>query len=415
MEKCIACIATFDTKGKEIKYIKDIIEKRGHRTITIDCGVLGTPAFQADITREQVAQAAGSTLEQVKATGSAGNAAEIMVPGLIKIVRELCDSGRLAGAIGIGGGMGIYIGTSAMKTMPLGMPKIMVSPKVGQAGAAAYVGTRDVTIMPSVADIEGLNSVIARVLANAAGAIVGMVEVAEIAEIPKGPIVVMSELGTTTRGALMVQGMLEKRGYDVIIFGGMGIGGRCQEDLITNEPGIVGVIEFGISEVGGEIFQASARSGPDRLESAGKRGIPQIVTPGNVDFIAFLGPETLTERFKTGHKINYHNPMATLPMMTAEERSMIAEVVAEKLNRAKGPVRFLLPLRGFSGMDIKGREYFDPDADRAFAKTLKGKLKPTIPVIEIDAHINDSIFAEKAVEHFFDQQKEWESQKKGGK
>jgi len=196
----------------------------------------------------------------------------------------------------------------------------------------------------------------------------------------------------------MAKSGLEKNGYEILPFAGMGVGGRAQEDYIRENP-VAGVIELGIYEIGGELLGAAARSGPNRMEAAGKKGVPQLVTPGNADFVAFLGMETVPDRFKNRH-IHAHNPQATLMRTSADEMKLIAETVAHKLNQATGPVKVLIPTRGFSDLDKEGAMYYDPDSDKVFIDTLKSKLNPLIPVLEIDAHINDPLFVEAVVENF---------------
>lgn len=401
MQRTIACIATLDTKGPELEYTASIIRKMGHNALIIDTGILDKPKTTADITRNEVARAANKTLEEIIAIGDQGKCADIMTSGLVNIIKELQISGKIDGVISIGGGMGSGISTTAMRALPVGFPKLMVSIKIGQAGAQWYVGTKDVTLMPSVCDIEGLNRVSRRILSNAAGAIIGMAEAGEIEDLKdilERPLIALSELGTTTKCGLKVKTALQDKGYDVVIFAGGGIGGKCQEEFIRDNP-VMGVIELGIQEVINELVGAAATSGPNRLEAAGEKGIIQLITPGNADFVAFLGMETVPPRYKD-RKLLYHNPQATLMRVNADEFKLAGKVIAGKLNRTKGPIKVLIPTRGFSSLDQKGKPFYDPDADEVFINSLKSNLKASIPVREIDANINDDQFADAVVQEF---------------
>lgn len=409
MPKGIALIMTLDTKAPEAKYISDIIKRKGHDVILTDTGILGKPGITPDISREEVAMAANTSLEEVRALGTAGKASEAMTPGLVKIIKDLYASGKLEGVISVGGGVGSGMASTAMRVLPVGFPKILVSIKIGQGGAEWYVGTKDVTLMPPVCDIEGLNRVTRRILANAAGAIVGMVEAAAEVKIEEKSLVVIGKFGITTACGLVVKSALEARGWEVVSFPGSGIGGRCQEEFIRDND-VDGVIELSVYEVGGELFNALSRSGKDRLETAGRKGIPQLITPGGAETIAFLGPETVPDRYKN-RKFTYHNPQSTAMRLNADEMRLLGKTIGEKLNLATGPVKVLIPTRGFSSWNIKGREFYDPDSDREFINSLKSSLKPTIPVQEIDAHINDRQFAEAVVKEFLQLHSRWSSGK----
>jgi uncharacterized protein (UPF0261 family) len=281
---------------------------------------------------------------------------------------------------------------------------MLVSQKIVQAGIRKYVGTRDIVVMPCVADLAGLNRLTSVALNRAVGAITGMV--ATVGAVPDRsdtsnrsatpeqsdkPLVFMTMTGLSTACGMRVQSLLEERGFEVVVFHTIGVGGETFEALVRDYP-VKGVIELGLNEIGNELLGGMASAGPHRLEAAGDKGIPQIITPGNVDIINFLAPETLPECFRD-RVIAYHNPQATLPRVNADEMRLIAGAVAAKLNLARGPVAVLLPLRGFSSLDIAGNVFFDPEADRAFIERLKSSLNSTIRVREIDAHINDEAFA----------------------
>ena len=401
MKKIVLCIGTLDTKGPELQYIKQLIErKRGYDALVMDIGSLGIAPFTADITAEEVAKAAGSTIQEVRGLKEAGPAAKIMTIGAIRIVKELYCSGKFHGAISIGGGMGSGVASAVMRELPIGMPKFMLSSqKIVQAGIRNYVGTKDIVIMPSVADIAGFNRLTRDALRKSVGAIIGMMETAEI-EVSEKPFVFMTMTGLSTGCGLKVKSFLEDKGFEVAVFHTIGVGGETFEELVKSYR-VSGVIELGLNEIGNELFGGLASAGPNRLEAAGEKGIPQIITPGCIDIINFLAPETLPDRYKD-RPLCFHNPQATLPRLNAEELRMVGETVGKKLNRAAGRVRVLIPIRGFSSLDRQGNIFYDPIADRAFIDSLKSSLKEAIEVREIDAHINDDEFANAVANEFMD-------------
>jgi len=398
LKKTILCIGTVDSKAEEIKCIRDLIEKRGHIPLLMDVGSLGKAPFTLDITSEEVANAAGGKIEEVRSLKEAGPAAKIMSEGAKIIAKDMYDAGRFQGVIGIGGGMGSAIVSAVMRELPIGVPKFMLcSQKIVQAGIRGYVGIKDISVMPSVADIAGLNRLTRKALSNAVGAVVGMVESPDIEETEK-PLVFITTLGRPKSCGTKVKSMLEEKGFEVAVFHTVGIGGRTCEELVKSYP-VVGVIELGLNEIGNELLGGTCSAGPDRLEAAGERGIPQIVTPGFADLINFLGPETLPDKYRH-RNIVVHNPQSTVMRVNAEEAKMIGEVIADKLNKAAGPVKFLLPTRGFSHFDRSGDVFFDTVADKAFTDALKGAMKEDIEIREVYAHIDDDEFA-KIVLHEF--------------
>ena len=401
MKKVILCIGTLDTKGPELLYIKQLIEQRsGYEALVMDIGSLDVAHFTADITAEEVAQAAGRTIEEVRDLKEAGPAAKIMAAGAVRIVKDLYHSGEFHGAISIGGGMGSGVASAVMRELPIGMPKFMLSSqKIVQAGIRKYVGTKDIVIMPSVADIAGFNRLTRDALRKSVGAIIGMMETAE-SEVSEKPLVFMTMTGLSTGCGLKVKSFLEEKGFEVAVFHTIGVGGETLEELVKAYQ-VCGVIELGLNEIGNELFGGLASAGPNRLEAAGEKGIPQIITPGCIDIINFLGPETLPDRYKD-RPLCFHNPQATLPRLNNEEFRLLGETVGKKLNRAVGPVRVLIPIRGFSSLDCQGNIFYDPITDKAFIDSLKSSLKKAIEVKEIDAHINDEEFADRVASEFLD-------------
>jgi uncharacterized protein (UPF0261 family) len=396
MSDTILCIGTLDTKGEELAYIKEQIEKRNYSVKVIDPGILGDPLFSADITREEVALAADSSLEEVRKSRTAQEARAIMKQGLLKIVRDLHNSGEFAGVMGIGGSQGSDMGSAVMRELPIGFPKVLISSNVAFIGGKSYVGGKDIVLIPSVVDIAGLNRVTKQIFSNAAGAIVGMVESGKVADSDK-PVVVMSMMGPTTACGGKVKETLERKGYEVIVFASIGPGGNALEGFVKTED-VKGIIELGTNEVGAEIHGTFASAGPHRLETAGERGIPQLITFGCVDVVIF-GSEPLPPEFKD-HRVYRHIPEIQVVRQEPDNLKQIAQVMAEKLNKSKGPTMVLLPTRGFSELSRENKIFPHPEADIAFIKALEETLNEEIHVKKIDTHINDDLFAEEVLKEF---------------
>lgn len=396
MSKTIVFPVTLDTKGEEAKYIKEEIEKRGHKTIVIDVGVLGKPLFRGDVHREEVAQAGGRKLGELIAAAEKGadrtEGTNVMIKGVEKIVKELHSEGKLDSIISLGGSTGTALGTSAMKVLPIGVPKLMVSTWL----APEAIGAKDITMMQTPADILGLNWVMRRTLATAAGAIVGMAE-AEVPEKIK-PLIGITALGVTTPAVMKIRPLLEERGYDdSIVFHA-----KTQVlDELIEEGRISGVIDLTTYAMFGPLTYSPPQPiVEDRLRLAGERGIPQVIAPGGLDMLILRGTkETMPAQFK--NRILYaHGPLTVLARTTKDEVERAAKIISERANRAVGPVSIVIPLRGFSAVDKEGRHFYAPDADEAFAQVVKNTVSERVNVIEVDAHINDDEFVEKIVSSF---------------
>ena len=399
MEKTIAIVGTLDTKGEEIFFLRSLIEKRGHRTFIIDTGILGVPFLDADVSREEVAKMGGESIEALRQKNDEAFAQKIMSVGLERLVSSLVESGKIDGLIAIGGGQGSVIASLALKSLPFGFPKILVSTKVSQAGIRPFIGIKDIFVLPPVADLAGINRLTKRVLANAAGAISGMVEMEPLQEDRQKSLVVMSMNGTITDCGLRVKDSLESKGYEVLVFHSIGTGGEALEEYVKTEGDIVCVIDLAVNEVGNYLLGGLASAGPHRFETAGERGIPQIVVPGSADFINFLGPETVPKEFSE-RKIHPHNPQATIVRTSPEDNKRLGKILAEKLNQALGPVSLLWPEKGLSTIDKLGKPFWGPESDSALFESLKTNLKPSVRIVEVNAHINDPIFAESIIEEF---------------
>jgi uncharacterized protein (UPF0261 family) len=402
MKKTILVVGTFDTKEDVILFCRDRITKRGHEVLLMDTGILGDPTVAPNINRFQVAKAGGvDDLKGLVAKGDKGSCIQAMIQGAAVETAHLYKTGAFHGMLGVGGAQGTAICCSAMQALPTGVPKVMVSTVAsGHATFGPFVGTKDVTLMHSVADIQGLNFLMRRILTNAMGAICGMVEAFE-EEIsrPGKRTVALSMLGTTTRGALRAKELLESTGFEVVAFHQNGTGGIAMEDLIR-ENAFQGVLDLNLHEIGDRYYGGlHAAIRPDRLEAAGSLGIPQVVAPGSVNYVV-LGPLDELPPEVRARKYIVHNPTLTLVRLTPEELREVGRITAEKLNRSKGPVRVFIPLRGFCDPDREGFPHWEPEGNDAFITSLQKGLRPDIPLVKMDVHINEQGFIDPVVEEF---------------
>jgi uncharacterized protein (UPF0261 family) len=393
MTKPIAVIGTLDTKGHEVAFLRDQIQTRGLGTWIIDPGVLDEPAIEADFARQEVARAGGTELADLIAAGDKGRAIQTMIDGTRSIVVGLFAKGELGGVIAVGGGQGTAIGTTAMQALPIGVPKVMVSTIAsGRNVFEPYVGTTDVTLMHSVADILGINAVTRKVFTNAAAAVVAMAEAAETVEESDRVAIGATMLGLTTPCVLRAKELLEAHGYELIAFHPNGTGGRSMERLI-DEGLIEGVMDISTQELTGHVCHGLFDAGPGRLTAAGRKGIPQVVTPGGTDYIV-LGPmDSLTEE-QRNRSLIIHNPNITLIRTARHEMADIGHLMARRLNEARGPVAVLIPMGGFSYSDRPGHAFYDPEGNAALVSALEADLDPGIELLKVDAHINDPAFAD---------------------
>jgi uncharacterized protein (UPF0261 family) len=393
MQKTIVLLGTLDTKGIEFGYIRDKILKQDCHAVVIDAGILGKPLTKPEITREQVAQAAGTTLEDIVSIGDEEKAITLMSKGATAIVQALYQSGRLDGILSLGGTMGTFLATGAMRALPLGVPKVMVS-TVAAWDTSMYLGTKDITMIPPVTDILGLNRITKRILTNAAGAIVGMVGVDPGPLLSEKPLIAITLHGDMMPCLSKAKEVLEGKGYEVIVFPAIGTGGQAMEELI--EEGLInGVFDMVTHELMCNLFGKVCDAGPHRLEAAGKRGIPQVVSLGRAEAISLDMARSMPEEWK-GRKVWMHTPYKGVVHATKDEMALFGKALAEKLNRATGPAAVIIPLRGFTSRDREGDEWHEPESNLALIESLKQNLEPKIGIVEVDAHINDASFAEKA-------------------
>lgn len=392
--RTIAVIGTFDTKGEEFTFLRERIESSGQRTLMIDVGVLGSPSLKPDISQAEVAAAANEDLAALRERRDRGRSVTTMAMGAIGIVRRLYQEGAIHGVISLGGSAGTTIATAAMRALPYGFPKLMVS-TLAAGDTRPYIETKDICMMPAVLDIAGLNRISRMILSNAAGAICGMVA-SERSGFSEKPAIAATMFGVTTPCVTMARQALEESGYEVLVFHATGVGGQAMEQLIE-EGAFQAVLDITTTELADELVGGVLSAGPHRLEAAGRKGIPQLVCPGAIDMVNFGPMETVPAKFSSRH-LYRHNPSVTLMRTTPEECAEIGRVMASKLNRTTGPVTVLIPLQGVSAIDKPGEPFYSQEALNAYRDALKATLSSTIRLVEFDAHINDEKFARLAAE-----------------
>ena len=393
--KTIAVLATLDTKGTEAEYLCRQIEKLNNTALVIDTGVVGTPTSEADITRQQVAQAGGTSLKTLLENPTREVAAPIMADGTTHLVIDLVTQGKVNGIISMGGTQGTTLATKVMRALPYGFPKVMVS-TMASGNVAHWVGIKDITMMFSVTDILGLNPVMRKMLANAAASICGMANVD--VELKQGdrPLVAVTTVGITTKGAMKAVEVLEAAGYETIVFHAVGSGGRAMEQMM--KEGLIGaVLDYAIIEVSNEMHNALLAGGIERLTTAGKLGIPQVICPGANEVLVFNEPETVPAKYKNRTLIS-HSPQITDVRLNAAEMAEVGREVARRLNHTKNEAVFMNPIGGYDSYAVEGMGFYDPEADAAFMAELKANLTSTFRVIDRDTHIEDVAFATEASE-----------------
>jgi uncharacterized protein (UPF0261 family) len=412
----VVLLGTLDTKGVEYDYLRKRVEQEGCDVLLIDAGVQGQPLAQPDITREQVAAAVGADVAQLAAAGDRGAAIETMARGATATVLDLFAQGRLHGLLGLGGSGGSALATQAMRALPVGVPKLMVS-TLASGDTRPYVGEVDVTMMYSVVDIAGINRISELILSNAATAIVGMAKNYATFQPSTNakPLIGATMFGVTTPCVTEARKALEERGYEVLVFHATGTGGRSMEALV-NGNFLVGVLDITTTELADELVGGVLSAGPDRLEAAGKHALPQIVSLGALDMVNFGPIDTVPDRFRQ-RNLYRHNATITLMRTTPEECAELGRILASKLNQAKGPVALFIPLRGISMIATEGGVFYDPEADRQLIEQVKSSLQSHIEVHELDMDINDPRFAQamtQRLDELLHSQKLTQTQKAGG-
>jgi uncharacterized protein (UPF0261 family) len=390
----VLLIGTLDTKGTEFAYVRDRLVAAGVPVIVADAGVLGSPAFAPDISREDVFSAASVNYGAVKAAGDRGKAVALAAEGVAKIAADLHQQGKLSGVLSLGGSAGTTIGTAAMRAVPVGLPKLMVS-TLASGQVQHYVGTRDVMMMYSVVDISGLNRVSRVVLDNAAAAMAGMVLTSGGGKPPvpstDKPVIAATMFGVTTPCVEAARKHLEAAGYEVLVFHATGTGGRTMEGLIRDGL-VAGVLDITTTELADELAGGVLSAGPDRLTAAGLKKVPQVISVGALDMVNFGPVETVPEKYKT-RRFHQHNPTVTLMRTTPEEMDKLGHEIAQKASAAAGPTAVMLPLRGVSAIDAVGKSFWWPEADAALFQSVRNWIAPGVELVELDMHINDPAFA----------------------
>lgn len=389
MQKTIAVIGALDTKGEDFAFVKDAIVQRGHRALIINTGIVGEPHFSPDVSANDVAEAGGRTLADLRTEADRGSAVDTMTRGAPKIIQQLYQSGQIDAVLGMGGSAGTVIATSGMRVLPVGVPKVMVS-TVAASDTAVYMGSKDITFIPSVVDVAGVNHISAKIYANAVGAVVGMLETA-VPTFPKKPLIAASMFGNTTDLINQCQKIMTAKGYETIVFHATGSGGRAMESLIA-EGYFTAVLDLTITELADELAGGLLSAGAERMDSAVQQNLPQVIAPGCLDMVNFWGPDTVPAKYQD-RKFYHWNPNVTLMRTNIEENDQLGQLVAEKANRSTVPVTIFLPLKGVSVLDSPGGEFWWPEANAALFEAIKSHAQAHVEVVELDCNINDAAFA----------------------
>ncbi len=388
--KTIAIAGTFDTKGNEYKFVKDLIESLGLGTYTIHLGVFD-PLFEPDVTNADVAEAAGEDIAAIAEAKDRANATEVLSRGLEALLPKLYEEGRFDGIISLGGSGGTALVTPGMRALPVGVPKVMVS-TMASGNTSQYVGTSDIIMMPSVVDVAGLNRFSTKIFTNAVFAIAGMVNYESAVKVEEKPLVAITMFGVTTPCAEEGKRFLESKGYECLVFHATGTGGKTMEALI-DDGFIEGVLDITTTEWCDEIVGGVLAAGPNRLEAAGRKGIPQVVSVGALDMVNY-GPIDTVPSAYASRNLYKHNPTVTLMRTSAEEMKEIGGKIAEKLNMASKDTALFLPLKGVSMIDADGQPFYGPEEDKVLFDTLREAVnRDVVEVVEMDCHINDEAFA----------------------
>jgi uncharacterized protein (UPF0261 family) len=387
----IALVGTLDTKGHEYAFLRDRIAELGAAVMLVDAGVMGVPQVEADVSREEVARAAGADHAELVREADRGHAMEVMGRGAGAVVSRLHAEGRLQGIASVGGSGNASVAAAAMRDLPVGLPKLIVS-TLASGDTRPYMGATDVTMTYSVVDIAGINQISARILANAAGAIVGMARAAPPAEAHERPLIGATMFGVTTPCITRARERLEELGYEVLVFHATGTGGQSFEALAAGGF-LAGALDATTTELADDLVGGVLSAGPDRLEAVGRAGIPQVVSLGALDMVNFGPRDTVPPRFAE-RNLYVHNPTVTLMRTTPDENAELGRRIARKLNAARSPTVLFIPLRGVSAIDVEGQPFFDPEADAALIGALReGVDRERVEVVEVDTDVNDPAFA----------------------
>lgn len=397
--KTVALIGTFDSKGKEYLFVKELMEQAGLAVFTIHCGVF-EPEFEPDVSNKEVAAAVGEDIAAIAAKKDRGLGTEVLSKGIEALLPKLYEQGKFDGVFSLGGSGGTSLATPGMRKLPVGVPKIMVS-TVASGDVSAIVGTSDIIMVPSVVDVAGLNTISTRIFTNAAFAMAGMLTLESDNVLQEKPLIAATMFGVTTPCVNFAREYLEARGYEVLTFHATGTGGRCMEDLVR-AGFIKGVLDITTTEWCDEICGGVFAAGPNRSEAAGQCGVPQVVSVGAMDMVNFNAYDTVPERYK-GRNLYKHNPNVTLMRTTVEETKKLGEILAEKLNMTESKTALYIPLQGVSGIDMEGQPFYGKEEDEMLFATLRQNIDPDkVELVEMDMHVNEQAFAEAMAQKLLD-------------
>ena len=391
----VVIVGTLDTKGVEIGFVRDLLRQAGVETLVVDAGV-GQPAFAADVPSEEVYKAASVILMGIREAADRGKAITYAAAGAARVIEKLHAQGRVQGVLGLGGSAGTTIGTAAMRVLPYGIPKLMVS-TLASGQVQPYVGVRDILMLNSVTDICGLNRFTRQILANAAAAMAGMVRGATPQTAKEDRrLITATMFGVTTPCVNAARQQMESNGYEVLVFHATGTGGRTMETMIADGL-IAGVLDITTTELADELVGGVLTAGRDRLTAAAIRGVPQVISLGALDMVNFGPIDSVPDKFRD-RRLYQHNPTVTLMRTTPEENDKLGKEIAEKASAARGPTAILMPLKGVSAIDKEGGPFWWPEADKALFQSIRNWVGSSVRVIELDMHINDPAFAKQAAD-----------------
>ncbi len=391
----IAVLGTMDTKADELRHVANEIRRLGNEPLLVDVGTGSPPGIVADIPREEVAAASGIDLAALVARRDRGECVTAMAEAAAALVFRLARDARIDGILALGGGGGTAIGTAAMRALRIGFPKLMVS-TLATGNTAPYVGGRDIVMFPSIVDLSGLNRISRLLLSRAAGAICGMVAARPAPEPQDRPVIVASMFGNTTACVTAARAVLEGAGYEVLVFHATGAGGKTMEGLI--ESGMAsGVLDVTTTEWADELVGGILSAGRTRLDAAKEAAVPAVIAPGCLDMVNFGEPQSVPAHF-AGRRFYQHNPQVTLMRTTRAECAELGRILAEKINAYRAPTTVLFPAKGLSAIGEPGQPFWDPDADAALLAALRRDLRGDVPLVVLDAAINDPSFAKACAE-----------------
>lgn len=394
-DRTVVLVGTLDSKGDEYAYLRDRLRLHGVNTLLVDAGTLEPPRTEPDIDRHDVGAAGGVDVDELASARDRGGAVSAMAKAAAALVRRLYEEGRCDGVLAAGGSGNTAIATAAMRALPVGVPKLMVS-TVAAGDTRDYVGASDVAMMASVTDVAGINSISGRILANAAAAMAGMVQAPPV-ELPgQRPLIAASMFGVTTPCVTAAREALEQRGYEVLVFHATGTGGDAMEGLIDSGF-MTAVLDITTTELCDRLVGGVLAAGPERLEVAGRHGLPQVVSLGALDMVNFGARDTVPPQFEE-RNLYVHNPSVTLMRTTPEECAELGRIIVGKLSGARGPVSLFVPLKGVSAIDVEGGPFYDAAADEALFEALRANLSDNVELHELEHNINDPEFAQAMVD-----------------